>query len=366
MDTRRTFPLAASGILAVVSIGCNEVASPPPDQVATRPAFAIAAAPTLTPQNSGTTNRLQAISPVNDTIAWASGVGGTFTVTTDGGLTWKAGVVPGAADLQFRDVEGVSDLTAYLLAAGPGDKSRVYRTDDGGQSWQLQFTNTDPLGFYDCFDFWTPNRGITMADAVNGVFPVIRTTNGQTWNNIGGLLTPALAGEFAFAASGTCIATLGERHAWIGTGGAAQARVLATTDRGNTWNAYGVPIVQGTPNSGIFTIAFRDRDHGILGGGDLAAPESPSDNVATSSDGGKTWILRTGSPFPGAIFGLDYVKGLGTTVVITGPKGAAWSDDEGGSWNLIPGVRNFWAVAFASPTAGWLVGTRGRIVKVSF
>ena len=63
-------------------------------------------APTLTPQQSGTINRLQAISPVNGRVAWASGVGGTFVVTTDGGNTWRAGVVPGAEALEFRDVEG--------------------------------------------------------------------------------------------------------------------------------------------------------------------------------------------------------------------------------------------------------------------
>jgi photosystem II stability/assembly factor-like uncharacterized protein len=48
--------------------------------------------PTLTPQHSGTSNRLQAVSPVNADVVWASGTGGTFTVTTNGGQTWKAGI----------------------------------------------------------------------------------------------------------------------------------------------------------------------------------------------------------------------------------------------------------------------------------
>ena len=65
--------------------------------------------PTLTPQNSGTTQGLIAVSPVNKRVVWASGRGGTFTVTTDGGATWRSGVVPGAESLQFRDVEGVSE-----------------------------------------------------------------------------------------------------------------------------------------------------------------------------------------------------------------------------------------------------------------
>ena len=40
--------------------------------------------PRLTPQNSGTTNGLIAVWPVNPQVVWASGRAGTFTVTTDG------------------------------------------------------------------------------------------------------------------------------------------------------------------------------------------------------------------------------------------------------------------------------------------
>jgi hypothetical protein len=53
-------------------------------------------------------------------------------------------------------------------------------------------------------------------------------------------------------------------------------------------------------------------------------------------------------------------------VVATGPAGAAWSSDEGGSWTSLPGVSGFWAVAFAGRGAGWLVGVDGTILKLSF
>ena len=32
----------------------------------------------------------------------------------------------------------------------------------------------------------------------------------------------------------------------------------------------------------------------------------------------------------------------------------------------LPGVQNYWAIAFASHKAGWFVGTEGRILKISF
>ena len=115
--------------------------------------------PTLTPQVSGTTNRLQAVSPVNSRVVWASGTGGTYARTTDGGETWVSAQVPGAETLEFRDVEGVSAEVAYLMAAGTGTDSRIYKTEDGGATWALQIQNTDPAGFYDCFAFWTPTYG---------------------------------------------------------------------------------------------------------------------------------------------------------------------------------------------------------------
>ncbi|MEO8199669.1 MAG: hypothetical protein ABI679_04025 [Gemmatimonadota bacterium] len=359
------YPLAAT-LAATLALGCSDSSPPPTAPGALSPSIRTTSTPTLTAQSSGTTERLQAVSPVNDQIVWASGTGGTYTVTTDGGVTWHAGVVPGADSLEFRDVEGQSDKVAYLMSAGPGEASRIFRTEDGGQTWNQQFISQNPSAFYDCFAFFDRTHAITMSDAVNGVFPIIRTSDGRHWKSIAEHLPPALAGEAAFAASGTCITTQGENRAWIATGGASEARVLATTDGGRTWNAYATPIVQGTPSSGGVSIDFRDRVHGILGGGELAAPDAFSNNVAVSSDGGQTWQLGAPTPFTGSIYGLSYVPGLTTTVLATGPRGAAWSDDEGASWTLLPGPLDYWAVAFASPGAGWMVGTGGRILKVVF
>jgi hypothetical protein len=114
-------------------------------------------------------------------------------------------------------------------------------------------------------------------------------------------------------------------------------------------------------------VEFRDRFHGILGGGDVVVSTTPQVNVARSQDGGVTWALTTPTPFTGAVYGLAYVPNrLKQTVVATGPGGAAWTPDEGDTWSLLPGITNCWAVAFASAKAGWLVCGAGRIVKVSF
>src|SRR5215813_2921399 len=100
----------------------------------------IAATLSLAEENSGTTQGLIAVSPVNPRVVWASGRGGTFLLTTDGGNTWKAGVAPGAELLEFRDVQGTSEKVAYRLSidSNPTD-FRIYKTLDGGAHWTMQF-----------------------------------------------------------------------------------------------------------------------------------------------------------------------------------------------------------------------------------
>ena len=98
-------------------------------------------------QNSNTTENLRGVSAPSTNVAWASGTHGTYLRTIDGGNTWHTAQVPGAESLDFRDVEAFSADLAYLLAAGPGDQSRIYKTNDAGKTWSLQFTNQEPKGF---------------------------------------------------------------------------------------------------------------------------------------------------------------------------------------------------------------------------
>lgn len=324
-----------------------------------------AAGPSLTSQSSGTSRLLQAISVVNDRVVWVSGHGATYARTTDGGATWQASVMPGDTTLQFRDVNAFDENTAYLMSSGTGKASRIYFTSDGGKTWALQHTNPDSAGFYDCFAFFDRQHALLQGDEVDGQAVVLSTSDGRQWSRIPASRLPVpRKGEGSFAASGECIVTVGDRHAWIGTGAGLTARVFRTADRGQSWSAVETGIVHDTPGAGISGVAFRDTLNGIAVGGDNAKAEIFSANVALTSDGGQTWSLGGKPSITGGLYGVVFVPGAGATVVAVGPKGATYSTDNGRSWQPLDSSA-YWSVGFAPDGTGWLVGPGGRITKVA-
>src|SRR5947209_8627186 len=110
---------------------------------------------------------------VSPNVAWVSGTKGTYVRTTDAGRTWSVATVPDAEKLDFRDVEAFGETTAYLLSAGPGEDSRIYKTMDGGKTWALQFKNSDREAFFDAIAFWDDKNGMALSDPVKGHFQLI-------------------------------------------------------------------------------------------------------------------------------------------------------------------------------------------------
>jgi photosystem II stability/assembly factor-like uncharacterized protein len=318
----------------------------------------------LTSLASGTSVRLQAVSVVSADVAWVSGLEGTFLRTLDGGSTWERGTVEGAETLQFRDVHAVSADTAYLLSAGPGEQSRIYKTRDGGGSWELQYRNDEPEGFLDCFDFWDEAHGLVYGDSVGGELRVLETSNGEQWTKIPADRLPAAhAGEGGFAASGTCAVALSGATAFVGTG-AGSARILKTRDRGLTWEAIEIPIASSTPTSGILSLAFRSEEEGVAAGGDISSEDLRSDVLALTSDGGRSFRLATPPTFAGAVYAVAFVPRASPPILVAvGPRGASYSIDLARSW-LPLSDESYWSLAFSADGHGLLVGPDGRIARI--
>jgi photosystem II stability/assembly factor-like uncharacterized protein len=316
-------------------------------------------------QVSGTRSLLIAVSAVNDNVVWVSGGNGTYVRTIDGGTTWTAGRVPGADSLQFRDVHAVDANTAYVLSIGNGDQSRIYKTTDAGRSWALQFRNEDPKAFYDCMDFWDAKRGFVAGDAIGSDIAILTTSDGgATWTRVPPSTLPhATPNEGSFAASGTCALAHPGGHGWMVASNPEFGRLLHTADYGRTWSVDTLPITT-RAGTGPESIYFRDARNGaVFGGGTTSL--TGDQFTAVTSDGGRSWSLRTSPPLLRGAWGGVYVPGARTpTMVAVSPSGAAWSGDNGTTWAVLD-TNNYWSVGFASPRAGWAVGQGGRITRFS-
>jgi photosystem II stability/assembly factor-like uncharacterized protein len=315
-------------------------------------------------QTSGVTVRLRGMSAVSSLVAWASGANGTVLRTTDGGRTWTPRPVPGAQKLDFRDIDALNDRVAYTLSIGRGESSRIYKTIDGGATWTLQFANRDPKIFLDAMAFADETLGYVFSDSVDGRLVIFTTNNGgREWERVADdRLPPALPGEGAFAASGTNVALIGRDHVWIGT---TAARVLRSADGGRTWTAATTPVAT-SEATGVFSVAFRDRQHGVVVGGNYRKEADASDNVAVTADGGATWTLVRSQGLSGFRSVVASVPSAGPrSFIAIGPSGADWSSDDGNTWTPLQS-EGFDTVGFAPHTiVGWAAGQGGRLAKLT-
>jgi photosystem II stability/assembly factor-like uncharacterized protein len=209
--------------------------------------------------------------------------------------------------------------------------------------------------------FWDEGNGLALGDPVNGRFQLVATSDGgASWKPIPEKDLPvALPNEGAFAASGTCLVTHGEKDAWFCTGGGKTARVFHSSDRGVTWTVAETPLAGGIDSAGGFSLAFRDRAHGVIVGGDYRKPDGTGATAATTSDGGKTWkVVENQLPFRS---GVAWAKDRWIAV---GTSGSQFSLDDGVTWKPLD-KEKYNSVAFTPSGEGWAAGPKARIARFS-
>ena len=338
-------------------------------------------------QKTGTTASLRGLSVVSDQVVWASGSEGTILRTIDGGVTWRVGKVVAPMRLDVRDVHAFNADTAIAVATA----GRLFRTTDGGATWQTVYAASDTSVFLDAVSFWDATHGIVLGDPMperflmpgdpaarvlgdpvaavlgeanaNSFLILLTDDGGATWRSLPWRDAPrAEPNEAAFAASGSALTVVGERHAWFGTGGVAGSRVFRSSDRGHSWSVARTPIITGSPSTGIFSVFFEDSLNGIVAGGDYTKPRARNANIAITADGGRSFALESVRPsqYVSAIAmrwrPLTFMFAAGTGgVAYRSPETHHWSTLDAGAWNALG----------AGESVLWVVGPAGRVARIS-
>jgi photosystem II stability/assembly factor-like uncharacterized protein len=285
---------------------------------------------------------------------WVSGTKGTILRSLDG-KSWQQLKVKDGADLDFRDIESFGETTAYLMSSGDGERSRIYKTTDGGKSWTLQFTDKRAGFFLDSLACDSQTHCFALSDPVEGKFLILVTNDGQHWKELPRDKMPAaLPAEGAFAASGTSLA-LCKNDIYFGTGGPA-ARVFHSIDRGRSWTAVETPMASGNASSGIFSVACHG--HSLMAvGGNYREPASANKVAIYSSDSGATWHLAEQQP---GGYRSDVVFLSDRRFMAFGTNGSDMSDDAGVHWRRADALNlNAFSLSGGRSCA---VGPKGTVV----
>lgn len=293
-------------------------------------------------------------------VVWVSGSNGVVLRSVDKGETWTRLQLPGGDVLDFRGVVAFSEKTAYVMSSGEGEKSGIYKTTDGGQNWNLQYTDKRKEFFLDSIACLSETRCFALGDPIDGKFLLLNTDDGGHWRELPRDKMPAaLPGEGAFAASNTCLLLSGE-EIFFGTGGPA-ARVFRSLDSGRSWAVEETPITHGNTSSGIFSIARGNEKEVIVVGGDYQDPKRASAVAAYSLDEGHTWQLSEQQPggYRSAVVCDD-----DAVCVAIGPNGedVSLSKVTAAGWKTTDSL-NLNAAAIPDFKHGWAVGPQGSIAR---
>ena len=333
-------------------------------------------APPLVHLTAGSEPYLSELSMFDERTGWAvgglDGIGDHIFTTRDGGSTWQDVTPPQPG------TPGTLAAATFFLDASTGwatfsnrdtllkEWPVVWRTSDGGQSWQpgqaldlsdLSQSYASDLFFVDTQQGWLLTHvGVGMSHDYVVLFST--SDGGLTWQR---LLDPYNDGQIQ-ACQKTGLLFLDSQAGWLtgDCGGVmAGAFLNRTQDGGLSWTYIDLPAPADQPllydvNSwaacGCYDLHFFDAQVGVLGVRCTLYSQDSSEPtfahyVYATQDGGASWSAQ---PYPG-----------GTLLFVTPRQGWALSGDiyqtfdGGATWTRVNEVHWEASFNFISSQVGW-------------
>ncbi|MEO8083007.1 MAG: YCF48-related protein [Ardenticatenales bacterium] len=229
----------------------------------------------ITPPDTKTFNAQSFVDPNH---GWVVGVNGQLYRTVDGGDSWQ-GLDPGpGAGKRLLRVEFHDAHLGWIAVAG---ERWILKTTDGGDHWrQVEVNFKDGIT-----DLQFIDANVGYGTGTDGVL-LTTTDGGETWSNIG-FGNPAKMVSVWFA---------DRQHGWV-----AASEIRATSDGGAAWRS------QGKPPKSINDLVFLDAREGWAAGDEGV--------LMHTTDGGDTWqrvgegvtrdaLLGVGIARPGVVYAV--------------------------------------------------------------
>ncbi|WP_026452323.1 WD40/YVTN/BNR-like repeat-containing protein [Aequorivita capsosiphonis] len=307
---------------------------------------------------------IRAIQPLDENRVWFASDKGKVGLI-DGDTPKLAVIKYGDSLLHFRSIATTNDAVFVLSIANPAVLYKIGFNGKDATNIEEVYTEKDENVFYDSMKFWNDKEGIAIGDPISNCMSVLITRDGgNTWKKLSCDTLPVVEkGEAAFAASNSNIAIFGD-NAWVATGG-KKSRVMHTADKGETWEIFNTPILQGKAMTGIYSIDFLDAKNGVVFGGNWEEKSFNEGNKAITENGGKTWKLIANGKKPGYRSSVKYIPGTkGQGMVAVSSPGISFSGNGGMDWKELS-KEGFYAIEFVNDSVAFASGNN-KVSKLIF
>ncbi len=258
-------------------------------------------------------------------------------------------------------------------------EGRIFRTDDGGDSWRQVWrkegTFVRALGFLDAEVGIMGNVGVGAFPNVTDEAPLYRTSDGGlSWNPVTAIDGPAPGGICGIEVARFPVIDRGERgeqvvvHAAGRVGG--PAHYLRSLDRGISWTSRDL----GGLTAAIYDVKFSSPRIGFIAGSSSPDLAQARGLILRTDDGGDSWreVFRSARPvetvwklhFPTPAVGYGTIQSYDPDPAQV-RRFIVRSDDGGDTWRELPLVDNAawrsFGIGFADARRGWVGGNLGGL-----